>query len=130
LVRLLQTDAMPQAAVLKHLKPLAKATREVPAKLGRNYLITKGTFYQLTAVFEQPNWNLYQVTLRLDPAAYAQLKAHARSLSAATGAEWKNAWLGMWPKLVLHTPGPPATQVTARFVSLLPGTRMVVLTRA
>lgn len=120
---------MPQAAVLKQLKPLAKATREVPAKLGRTYLITKGAFYQLTAVFEQPSWNLYQVTLRLDPAAYAQLKDHARNLPAASGAEWKNAWLGLWPKLVLRPAGPPTTRVTARFVSLLPGTRVVVLTR-
>lgn len=71
LVRLLQAAVMPQAAVLKQLKPLATATREVPAKLGRTYLITKGSFYQLTAVFEQPSWNLYQITLRLDPAAYA-----------------------------------------------------------
>jgi hypothetical protein len=130
LLKLLQADAMPEAVVVRQLKAFVRATRRVPERLGRTYLISKGTDFQLTAVFEKPAWNLYQVTLRLTPAAYEQVRAHALALAAATPeATWQNAWLGLLPKLVVRLPGASPRPVTARFTGLLPNLKVVVLTR-
>ncbi|UPL51286.1 hypothetical protein [Hymenobacter sublimis] len=131
LLTLLQAEAMPPDEVLRRLKPLATATRQVPERLGRSYLIVKGPLYQLTAVFEKPTFSLYQVTLRLDPAAFTQVKQHAHALPARAPAtaEWSTGWFGLWPRLLVRHPGPPERQVTARFTSLLPSHKVVVLTR-
>jgi hypothetical protein len=133
LLTLLLAENMPQATVAQHLKAVAQATRHVPERLGRKYLIIKGAGFQLSAVFEKPSFNLYQVTLRLQPAAYAQVKAHARSLPTASPrgvvAEWRNEWFGLLPKLVVYQPRPELGQVTARFTGPLPHIKFVVLTK-
>lgn len=133
LLTLLLAENMPEATVVQRLKAVAKATRHMPERLGRKYLIIKGAQFQLTAVFEKPTFNLYQVTLRLLPAAYAQVKAHARVLPTANPngpvAEWHDEWFGLLPMLVVHQPGLGTRRVTARFTGLLPGFKFVVLTR-
>jgi hypothetical protein len=128
LLALLLAENMPEATVVQRLKAVAKVTRHMPERLGRKYLVIKGTQFQLTAVFEKPSFNLYQVTLRLQSAAYAQVKAHARALPAVnpTGqiAEWRNDWFGLLPQLLVRPPAPGIRRVT------VPNLRFVVLTRA
>lgn len=65
LLTLLLAENMPEATVVQRLKDMTKATRHMPERLGRKYLILKGTQFQLTAVFEKPLFNLYQVSLRV-----------------------------------------------------------------
>lgn len=131
LLELLLTQDMPQATVASRLKPFIRASRLVPEQLGRTYYITEGPYFKLTAVFEKPSFNLYQVTARLQPAAYAQMKAYAHSMpdTPAYGAKWQNKWLGLWPKLTLQTSGAVKKSATARFMGLVPRQKLIVLTR-
>jgi|GEM_PF-1880520 len=105
---LLQTGAVTQTTVQQQLKLFTKAAASVQTRLGRTYLTLGGAFFQLTATFEGPTPHLYQVTLRVAPAAYAAIKSFARDLPGAGGplsqaAEWQNSWLGLLPRLL-----PPA----------------------
>jgi hypothetical protein len=132
LLELLLTKDMPEVLVASRLKPFVQGSRREPERLGRRYLIMRGTEFQLTATFEKPTFALYQVTARLTPAAYAQIKAHARALPALPGtrAVWSNSWLGLVPSLVVSRGAAPRAAVTARFVGVLPGQKFIVLTRA
>lgn len=131
LVELLLTKEMPEVLVASRLKPFVQGSRREPERLGRTYLISKGPYFTSTATFEKPSFNLYQLTVRLTPAAYAQMKAHARALPSVpeTGAVWKNSWLGFWPKLTVSRGDISPQAVTARFMGGLPGQKFIVLTR-
>ncbi|RYU84800.1 hypothetical protein [Hymenobacter persicinus] len=131
LVELLLAKDMPEVVVASRLKPFVYATRKEPDRLGRKFLILKGAGFQLTATFEKPSFNLYQVTARLTPSAYAQIKAHAQALASVTQTEmvWSNSWFGLWPALKVSRGDAPRQAVTARFMGLLPGQKFIVLTR-
>lgn len=132
LVELLLHKDVPQVLVASRLKPFIRATRQEPDRLGRKYLITQGAGFQLTATFEKPTFDLYQVTARLTPTSYAQIKAHAQALPAVPGIRvvWRNSWLGLWPKLEVSRGNAPRAAVTARFIGMLPGQKFIILTRA
>lgn len=132
LVQLLQAQDMPEELVASRLEPFAQGSRREPERLGRRYLINQGPYFTLTATFEKPSFRLYQVTVRLTPPAYAQIKAHAQALPAMlpAGASWKNSWFSLWPKLEVSLGDAPRQVVTARFMGGLPGQKFVVLTRA
>jgi hypothetical protein len=130
---LLQTGTATQATVQQRLKPFANAAAPVQTRLGRAYLTLGGAFFQLTAIFEGPALHLYQVTLRVTPAAYAAIRAFARDLPGAGGplsqaAEWQNSWLGLLPRLRLR-PAAGQQGVSARFVRLMPTRKVIVLTQ-
>jgi hypothetical protein len=130
---LLQTGATTQTTVQQQLKPFTKAAAPVQTRLGRTYLTLGGEFFQLTATFEGPTPHLYQVTLRVAPAAYAAIKSFARDLPGAGGplsraAEWQNSWLGLLPRLRLR-PAAGSKGVSARFVGLMPTKKVIVLTQ-
>jgi hypothetical protein len=131
---LLQTGAATQATVQQRLKPFANAAAPVQTRLGRAYLTLGGAFFQLTAIFEGPALHLYQVTLRVTPAAYAAIKSFARDLPGAAAptlagaAEWQNSWLGLLPRLRLR-PAAGGKGVSARFVGLMPTKKVIVLTQ-
>ena len=131
LLDLLLTEDMPQAAVAQRLKPFIRGGRLMPERLGWVYYIMKGPYFQLTAAFERPSFRLYQVTARFNPEAFAQIKEHAQALPILPtgGAKWENKWFGFWPKLTLTRQGNVKTFVTARFMGLLPGRKLIVLTR-
>lgn len=131
LLELLLTEDMPQPVVARRLQAFLTAARLVPEQLGRTYYIMQGPCGQLTATFEKPSFRLYQVTARLTPAAYAQMKQHAQALPAspAYASRWQNKWLGWWPRLVVTSPGAGAKTVMARFLGLLPKQKFIVLTR-
>ncbi|WP_460623589.1 hypothetical protein [Hymenobacter tenuis] len=131
LVELLLAEEMPQPVVARRLQPFIAAARLVPEQLGRTYYIMQGPYGQLTATFEKPSFRLYQVTARLVPAAYAQIKEHAQALPAgpAWASRWENKWLGLWPRLVVSSNGTVRKSVKARFLGLLPKQKFIVLTR-
>lgn len=131
LVQLLLAKDMPEEVVASRLKPFVQGSRREPERLGRTFLITKGPSFTLTATFEKPSFNLYQVTARLSPVAYARIKAHAQALPALlpAGAVWKNSWLGLFPKLEVSLAEGPRQAVTARFMGGLPGQKFIILTR-
>ena len=131
LIELLLTTDMPEVLVASRLKPFVQGSRREPERLGRTYLISKGPYFTLTATFEKPSFSLYQVTARLTPAAYAQIKAHARTLpSVSPTATWKNSWLGLWPQLVVNRGDASKHAVTARFMGGLPAQKFITLTRS
>ncbi|WP_188548868.1 hypothetical protein [Hymenobacter qilianensis] len=132
LVELLLSKDVPEKLVASRLKPFVRASRPEPDRLGRKFLITQGPGFQLTATFEKPTFDLYQVTARLTPAAYAQIKAHAQALASVpkTGAAWKNSWLGLWPQWKVSRGDAPRQAVTARFMGVLPGQKFIVFTRS
>jgi hypothetical protein len=131
LLDLLLTEDMPQATVAQRVKPFIRAARLVPEQLGRVYYIMQGPYFQLTATFEKPSFRLYQVTARLNADAFAQIKHHAQAMPAhpTSGARWENKWLGFWPKLTITRESPVRRSATARFLGLLPGKKLLVLTR-
>jgi hypothetical protein len=131
LLDLLLSDDMPEAEVARRLRPYIRGSRKEPERLGRRYLISQGDSFTLTATFEQPAFHLYQVTVRLNSAAFAQIKAHAVALPAdrTHGAEWKNEWLGLAPKLTVRKGPDRKNAVVARFLGLLPRQKFIVLTR-
>ncbi|WP_133657814.1 hypothetical protein, partial [Hymenobacter sp. UV11] len=112
-----------EAIVRQRLKPLTTAANPVRNQLGRTYLTLGGAFFKLTAIFEGDARNLYQVTLRVTPAAYAAIRTFARALPGAAApplaaaAEWQNSWLGLLPRLRLR-PAAGGKGVSARFVGL------------
>jgi hypothetical protein len=130
---LLPTEAT-EAAVRQRLKPLTTAVDPVRRQFGRTYLTLGGVSFKLTAVFEAPALHLYQVTLRVTPAAYAAIRAFARALPGAAAptlagtAEWQNSWLGLLPRLRLR-PAAGGKGVSARFVGLMPTKKVIVLTQ-
>ncbi|MCB2380291.1 hypothetical protein LGH70_22055 [Hymenobacter sp. BT635] len=132
LVELLLTTDMPEVLVASRLKPFVQGTRREPERLGRTYFICKGPYFTLTATFEKPSFSLYQITARLTPPAYDQIKAHAQALPLMppAGAVWKNSWFGLWPKLDMSRGDALRPAVTARFMGLLPGQKFIVLTRS
>lgn len=131
LVELLLAEDMPQATVANRLQPFVQASRLVPEKLGRTYLITQGAGFQLTATFEKPSFRLYQVTARLTSGVYNQMKEHAQTLTTGSGGRvtWKNQWLGAWPKLTVQPHSNSPSGVSARFMGWLPTHKFLVLTR-
>ncbi|GAB3323183.1 hypothetical protein ACFQT0_27525 [Hymenobacter humi] len=132
LIELLLTKDMPEVLVASRLKPFVQGSRREPERLGRTFLISKGPYFTLTATFEKPSFSLYQITARLTPAAYAQIKTHAQALPLVptTGATWKNSWLGLWPKLVVNRGEASQHAVTARFMGGLPAQKFIILTRS
>ena len=132
LIELLLTKDMPEVLVASRLKPFVQGSRREPERLGRTYLISKGPYFTLTATFEKPSFSLYQITARLTPAAYAQIKTHAQALPSdpSTGATWKNSWLGLLPKLVVNRGDAFKHAVSARFVGGLPAQKFIILTRS
>jgi hypothetical protein len=131
LLEFLLAEDMPQATVSRRLKGFIHAARQVPERLGRTYLIAQGAGFQLTATFEKPSFRLYQITARLSPQVFAEMKAHAQQLPALPNgnATWKNEWLGLWPKLTVQHEGASQKGVSARFLGLLPSQKFIVLTR-
>ncbi|QNE42099.1 MULTISPECIES: hypothetical protein [Hymenobacter] len=130
LLALLRATRTTEATVRQRLRPFTTRTRPIPSRLGRTYLLVEAPFFRVTATFEGPAQELYQVILRLTPAAYAEIKAYARTLPATEdGARWRGRWLGMLPRLDVAPAVGSEAGLRAYFLGLFPQRKIVVLTR-
>lgn len=136
LLTLLQAKNATEVDVREQLQPLTRTTSTPAARLGHTYLGLKGDYFELTATFTAATQQLKQVSLWVTSPAFVAMKAFARALpprgkllEKTVLAQWKNQGWGIVGHLLLRPAKGNASAVSARFVGLLPGKKLIILTR-
>lgn len=136
LLALLQAKSTTEAVVRQRLEPLAQITRSPSARLEHTYLTLKGSFFELTATFTSATQQLKQVSLWVTSPAFKEMRTLARALPPRGNllgktvlAYWQKQWGGFFGHLLLRPAKGNASDVSARFIGMMPGKKLIVLTR-